>query len=382
MSERRVSRVEKRVEFPICTMAELILAVRGDANLSDKHKQEELSACRMLCKWTARETHQVMLDPQNVRLLLDVLRLNPPKDRSLGRCSNVPSLFRRALRRYRIGVCGPRLVSLAPAWSELFARVESHEAHRGCSRFARWCGNNGLAPTDVTKANADAYAKHLEMSSFGARAPRAAYTSLCRAWNRMVKTHPVVWPQVILEAGDRRKVDVLEPNLIDAGFREDLEQMLTCFSSPIRKPKGFRRAYEHSTVNEMRRIYYRLCSIALTKLEPTPRITCVADLFEQTVSEGIIEYYLERFGEKNTKSAAKYAHFLYVAAKYWVRLPKEHQVLSWLHECRGELQSGKQRGMVARNRAMIRKFEDEGRIAALMNQGQDAIEAFRRLPNP
>lgn len=49
----------------------------------------------------------------------------------------------------------------------------------------------------------------------------------------------------------------------------------------------------------------------------------------------ILAHYLERFGKDNTRSACKYAHHLYVAAKYWVHAPPEQ--LAELHRWRRNL---------------------------------------------
>jgi hypothetical protein len=82
--------------------------------------------------------------------------------------------------------------------------------------------------------------------------------------------------------------------------------------------EGFRRPYAPRTIEELRRILERLYTVAIRHHRPTPIIKSVADLVRVDVVHSILGHYLERFGTENTKSAGKYAHFLYVVAKYWL----------------------------------------------------------------
>ena len=154
--------------------------------------------------------------------------------------------------------------------------------------------------------------------------------------------------------------------------------MLARFSSKLDSVDGFRRPYEAKTIAELRRIMERLYTVAVQHHQPSPTLTSLADLVQLDVVRSILGYYLERFGSENTRSAGKYAHFLYVVAKYWVKVSEDD--LKALHKHRKVLKPPAT-GMTDKNRAMLRLFDDE-RIQGLLSQGQEALATFNRTKSP
>jgi integrase len=171
----------------------------------------------------------------------------------------------------------------------------------------------------------------------------------------------------------------LPDDQIDPRFRADLEVMLTRFSSRIDLVEGFRRPYEASTIAELRRILLRLYSVAVSQHCPTPIIRALRDLVRPEVVRSVLEYYLAHFGRENTKSAGKYAHYLYVVAKYWVKLAKRD--LKVLHRYRTNLKP-QHLGMTEKNRRTLRLFEDEARVERLLFQSDKALAVFNRSLQP
>jgi integrase len=155
--------------------------------------------------------------------------------------------------------------------------------------------------------------------------------------------------------------------------------MLARFGNQLDLPDGFTQPYEKSTCREMGRLYRRLYTVAVREHAPSPSIRSLADLVKIEVARSILEYYLERFGTENTQSAAKCAHFLYLAAKYWAKAPADE--LAQLREWRRTLKP-RATGMTAKNRAMLRQFEDAGRVDRLLDQGANARAVFTRLTRP
>jgi hypothetical protein len=182
-------------------------------------------------------------------------------------------------------------------------------------RLARWATIKGLDPGEMDQTVADQYAVDLAERMLTAR-PRQVFRDLCRDWNAAVARHPLLWPQVRLDAGDLRNLTVMPREQIDAGFRNDLEQMLDRFSNPLDLVEGFSKPYAPRTIDDLRGTLERLYSVAVRHHQPTPTIASLADLVRLDVVRSILGHYLERFGTANTKSAGRYAHFLFVVAKY------------------------------------------------------------------
>lgn len=155
--------------------------------------------------------------------------------------------------------------------------------------------------------------------------------------------------------------------------------MLSRFSSRLDLVEGFSRPYEDRTVAELRRVLLRLYAVAVGQHEPMPTISGLRDLVRPEVVRSVLEHYLARFGKENTKSAAKYAHFLYVVAKYWVKLTEPE--LEMPRGFRTKLKPPHP-GMTEKNRRTLRLFEDEVRIERLLFQSDKALAVFNRILQP
>ncbi|HVY43360.1 MAG TPA: tyrosine-type recombinase/integrase [Hyphomicrobiaceae bacterium] len=368
MSERKPSRDVAVNRLPLRTIADLRDAVARDLRFSPKQRQAYRSALNSICAWSDKNCADVAADVKAVRQIL--AQLNPTAcGVSKGRFCNVRSLAQRVFHAYQTDLIDTRRTPLMPEWQALFDAISDAPHKRGLGRLARWASGNGILPSHVDQTVAGRYAVDLAERMLVGR-PRAAFTSMCRSWNRVAAQYPEIWPQVRLDAGDRRRAYTLPPERIDAGFSCDLEAMLARFSDRLHLPDGFTRPYEASTCDEMRRIYRRLYTVGVREHQPQPRITSLADLVRVEIAHTILAHYLNRFGQHNTKSACRYAHFLYLAAKYWVRVPADQ--LTKLHKWRRDLKPPAT-GMTPKNRAMLRQFESEERVDRLLAQGAEAL---------
>lgn len=377
MSDRKPSRGDIVSRLPIETLADLRDAIAADPVLGPRQKEARRSALQTFCKkWLRKEPAAVPADFRAVKR--ELARLRPTlNDVSEGRFANVASLINRSFLSFRKDLIDTRKTTLLPAWRRLFSEVGGTTLRYACSRFARWCSVNNIQPAQVDQAVADRYAADLAERMLAAK-PRQAYVSMCRGWNAAAEGHPLLWPQVRLDPGDRRKAYILPREQIDAGFHADLEHMLARFCSKLDPIEGFRKPYEPGTINELRRILQRLYTVAVTHHCPTPTIAALADLVSLDVVRSILGYYIERFGNENTRSAGKYAHFLYVVAKYWVKATEAD--LDILQRFRTTLKPPAA-GMTEKNRAVLRLFDDE-RIDRLLYQGANAFAEFNRLAQP
>jgi integrase len=292
------------------------------------------------------------------------------------RFTRVKSLINRSFFAYRRDLIDTRKARFDPEWEGLFAAMTERTA-RACRRFARWCTLKNLKPGQVNQAVADQYAADLCQRMAAAR-PRQVYRDLCRDWNAAAARHAVVWPQVRLKAGDRRNITVMPREQIDADYRADQEDMLARFGSKLNLVGGLRKPYAPRSIEELRRVLERLYTVALRHHRPMPRIKSLADLVRVDVVRSILGHYLDRFGTENTKSVGKYAHFLFIVAKYWVKAPQAD--LEVLRKHRTVLKPPAT-GMTDKNRAMLRLFDGE-RIKRLLGQGEEAVATFRRTKRP
>jgi integrase len=357
-------------------MGDLLNAIAVDPVIGPREKEARRSAIRTLGRWLHQDIEDV---PADYRLIKrELTRLNPVRcGVSNGRFANVRSLINRSFLAFRKDLVDTRKVVLLPEWAGLFAAVADPSLKHACGRFARWCSSNKILPAEVDQGVADRYEQDLGKRLVAAR-PRQAYVGMCRSWNNARARRPALWPQVRLDAGDRRNITTMRREQVEADYLADQEEMLSRFGSKLNRVKGFDRPYAPRTIEELRRILERLYTVAIRHHRPTPIIKSLADLVRVDVVRSILGHYLERFGTENTKSACKYAHFLYVVAKYWVKAPRAD--LEVLREHRTVLKPPRT-GMADKNRAMLRLFDDP-RIQLLLSQGQDALATFNKTKSP
>jgi integrase len=393
MSDRNASRVVKITRFPIATMADVLMAIGSDPDIGPRQREARRSAVKTFCRWLdkADREAEVSAELRTVRRQMATLipaqcttRCRSGKTRpvSKGRRANVFSLLTRTLLALRADLVDTRRTPLLPEWDSLFAAIGDPTLRRSCGRFGRWCSAKGTLPAQVTQQHAEAFAAELADLLPSSRA-RQAFVGLCRAWNRAAAEYPLLWPQVRLEPGDRRRAYVMPRDQIDPQFLADLEHMLQRFGSWLDLPDGLKKPFARRTLTELRRILLRLYTVALRHHRPTPDIRGLADLVRPAIVRSVLGYYLDRFGvtdPENTKSAAKYAHFLYLVAKCWAGAPPE--TIKFLYNKRATLTPKRKKGMAEKNRRTLHYFKDEARSERLLLQGEKALAVFLRLTRP
>jgi integrase len=367
-------------------------AISVDPLLSPRKKGARRTAIKTLCRGLRSSPEMITLSqlkraigscPMSERTSIGG-RLLSERALAPGDCGvsyrtfeNVKAYARQALAPFRKGLISTRGVEMSEDWAALFRDAGDKTLLISCGRFARWATLNRIIPSAVDQVVADKYAADLGVS-LETRNARQAFTSFCRGWNGAVATHDK-WPKLTINIGDRRRVYALDASSIDEGFLQDLERMLVAFGSKLKLPAGMDSPFEESTIREIKRIFYRLYSVAVSKVEPARKVSSMADLVRTDVVEAILSVYLEQFGEENTKSANKYAHYLYVAAKYWVKAPAPD--IEELHRFR-KVTKIKSAGMTEKNRAMLRHFEDEEYADRLLNQGAEHLRRFLKIKGP
>ena len=359
------------------SITDLIATVAADPTLGPRQRQARLSALKSLCKWRGKEPADAPADYRTVKH--ELARLNAAQcGVSKGRFDNVRSLVNRIFLVYGADLIDTRKIQLLPEWERLFTAVGKQWLRPECGRLGRWCSAKNILPSQVDQAVADRYSMDLAERTCAAR-PRKAYVAMCRAWNRAAEQQPALWPQVRLDPGDQRGFYRTPWEQAHAGFRTDVEGMLAGFGSRLNLVDGFKQPYAPSSVEELRSVLARLYTVAATHHRPAMAITSLAELVSVEVVRSILEFYLARFGVDNTKTAGRCAHYLYVIAKYWVRVPDDH--LKILAKHRATL-AQPMNGMTQKNRAMLRRFNDEARVDRLLTQGEQALAAFNKIRRP
>jgi integrase len=372
MSQHKLSRTDFASRQSVPFASDLLAQIATDSKLTHRQIVDRSSAIRCLCKALGKAPDCTPI----FALKNGAASLSPAQCGVSQRTfENYQSQVRQALFGISPNLLNTRAIKMAPEWQQLFDVVDDPHVKKGCGRFARWATRHGILPFSVDQASADRYAADL-IDRLLSRSSRQPVISFCKSWNEAMKRFPDAWPKQRLDPGDRRQTYALPIANVDQCFVDDMDKMLAAFGNPLALPNGFDAPYAKSTLIEMRRIYVRMYSIAVSG---GCSVASLSDMVAAPVAELILQHYLEKFSKENTKSAHKYAHFLYIAAKFWVR--SEPEALKTLHRYRKNTKP-KNTGMTASNRAMVRFFEDDKLVAKLLHQGEKAIEKFKRLKQP
>jgi hypothetical protein len=130
------------------TLADVVAAI-GQADLSDRRRQELISAVRTAARALGRRVEELPADP---RLLANrlaevahiTLGLSP------GRWANVKSLLRAAMSLVCDMSPGRQLTPLSPSWQMLWERLPTRLQKTRLSRFMHFASAAGIDPKTVT----------------------------------------------------------------------------------------------------------------------------------------------------------------------------------------------------------------------------------------
>lgn len=375
MSDRQLSRAGPIFRLPLNTAEDLKEAVRSDQTLGKRKKEARIYGINVICGGIGQQPAAVPI----ARLRKAAREINPANcGVSFRTLQNCLSQVRRALTAYRADVIDTRSVRLDADWQNLINRTGDASVGKSCSRFARWATEMGLAPMAIDTTTAQRYFADLQ-SRMETRCARRSYLTFCRGWNRAAATFPQIWPQITFTPDNRRKVYALASAEVASSFLIDLEAMLDAFSSRLKLPKGWTSPFEPRTIAELRRIVLRLYTVAVKLKSPPVEITSLADLVRVDTAEGILDHYLTWPEEKGLKSAHKYAHFLLLIARYWVKAPTSD--LEELAQFRRSTMS-RAKGMTEKNQATMRHFNDYRVVGKLLEQGRHALRKFKACHRP
>src|SRR5258708_4185545 len=174
------------------TLAEVRDQILADESLASRRRQDISSALRTVAQVLNRRleeipAHPLYLREQFAQVMPARAGLSEPRWR------NAVSLTRTALKQVGLAfVPGRYSESLAPAWADLFSHLNGRREQYGLSRFARYCGVQGIEPGAVDDQVLGQFLKDLESGIVNK--PRTIHRTPCRLWNQVAASIPS-WPQ-------------------------------------------------------------------------------------------------------------------------------------------------------------------------------------------
>lgn len=355
------------------TLADVIAQLEADQSLAAPRKREMLSALRSICRILTAASQPLSAEPRLLRQHLDGVS-HMSAGLSRGRWNNIRSLTLAALKHagVRTMVRGRRQ-PLALAWQALRVQLPDKRFEYGLSRFMGFCTLHRIAPENVDATVLKRFELEIENYSL-AKKPEQIYRATCVLWNKATKAVPG-WPDVEAPVPNRTRRYSLAWTDFPASFRTDVEAYLTPRGDPDPFAADYAPPLSPATIEARRPQLLQLATAVVKSGHPAERITGLAALVEPANAETALRFFWERAKHEKKESLYNHAVLLRGIARHWVKQSDDdREALESL--CRNL--AVKKSGMTAKNRELLRKFDDLANVDALLGLPDRIVKAVRR----
>jgi site-specific recombinase XerD len=376
MSNRTLSR--KPVDAPgQLSLFDLLHKITADDTIAPRRRQDVLSALRTLARVLGKPLAEC---PAHPGFLADRLKGFSPASANLspGRWSNTLSLTRFALKQAGVlTVPGRYREPLKPAWAALLAPVRQPRICYGLSRFARYCGANGVDPLDVNDAQMTQFLEDLSEAGL-TNSPRNIHRMTCWLWNKAVPTIPG-WPQRVLTVPDYRKHYALPWHAFPASLKADVDAYLDRLAGKDVLAEGYFRPLRPTSIENRLKLLRAFASALVHHGYDPHSLKMLSDLVPVDVLKHGLRVVLDRADGKKTAYVHEVAYVLTAVAQYWVEVEPQH--LQQLKELCKRL-NPRRGGMTEKNRQRLRQFDDPENVGALLALPAKLLMEARRADEP
>ena len=252
---------------------------------------------------------------------------------------------------------------LAPEWELLYRQLPDKRFRNGLSRFIHYANRRQVEPSQVDQALLDRFVADLEASGEVAQVTRR-HRDTAVLWNRAVRRLPG-WPQILLaEPSVNRANKHLPWAAFSPEFRRDVERYLQWlggadFLAEDAPPKGCRP----STLKTRREQLRIAASSLVASGVAVDEITGLRCLVDPAKSRALLTHMVvANAGVKSTYIRGVATSL--VALARWCKV--DAKVLDAIKRLRSRL-GAVPSGLTEKNRALLRGFEDERKLHALLS---------------
>lgn len=335
------------------TLADVIAAVDLIENLSPGRRGDLKTACRRIAKVLGRAPEGIPLDLATLReMLADIQPVR--HDMTAKRWSTIRSDFLGALRLTGLAesVRTSKAV-LSPKWAAILESTQFNHYRTHLSRFARYCSQENIEPTQVNDQVLEQFATALTTATL-VRKPGYIIRNTARCWNAVRQTQQV--GEALTVQSNR-----LPPTRISlaslptsfvvdlANWRDSLEAKDPFADDARNKP------LRSVTVNGyMDKILSAVTAAVAGGVDPNTVIS-LARLVEPEVFTVILRHRHTMDKGRPGSQTQGIATILLIVAKKWCKAPQEQ--IDKLKKLRAKLPPLRP-GMTDKNRRLLNDFED------------------------
>ena len=348
-------------EHPSLSLADVLARVEADPALTPRSRADMLSALRTLRRVLGLSLAAVPADPALLRRhLADACPARVGV--SAHRWHNIRSLTLKALGRAGVPTLPGRSGdALTGAWEQLSCLLPDPGTRYRLSRFMRHCSARSIEPAQVDAAAFAGFRQALRAMSLNAK-PDALHRAACLAWNGATERTPG-WPGQAVPVPSFSRRYALDWDSFPAAFGTDCRAFLDHGANQDPFADDYAPSVKLSTVAMRRKQILQLASVLVLAGTPVQGITGLACLVAPDNARLALRFLRDRAGGRESKYLHQQALLLKTVARHWVKAPARDVDL--LRQFAARL-APRQVGMVERNRAKLRQFDDPGNVGRLL----------------
>ena len=276
---------------------------------------------------------------------------------SKGSFANLKSRVRAAFRLGRGNIkLGKSWERLSVPWAEMYAALDE-KTRRKLSRLFHYASRERLQPSDVDDELMALFTAHVRDEA-GALNWEEVNRDTIRNWNHALATGPFEGLKRLTPPDPKRTAYWIAEEGWPASLREDVGRFFADLEKPpIFTDKRF-RVLKATTVGQYRATVATLIGAAVGRGVPLSSVVALSDLVKPDTVNRALMFLVDRHGGQVTRQMGTLAARARVIAE-WCGVPEsELQQLRGI--CRSvDEQSGKKRGMVDKNRALLDRLDDQ-----------------------
>lgn len=359
------------------SLLDLLDKIAADAAITAKRRQDISSALRTMGKILGKPLAECPAHPGFLSARLKGF-FPAMADLSPARWRNTQSLTRFALKQAGLlQVPGRYREPLTPAWAALFALITDQRTRSGLSRFARYCGANGIDPQEVDDALMTRFLEDLGNAALIDK-PRKIHRMSCALWNKAASAIPG-WPQRVLTVPDYRKHYALPWPSFPGSLKADVDAYLDRLAGKDVLADTYFRPLRPVSIENRRKLLRAYVSALVHHGYDPQSLQTLRDVVPVDVLKHGLRVFLDRADGKKTAHVHEVAYVLTAVARYWVKV--DPQQLEQLKELCKRLKSRRD-GMTDKNRLRLRQFDDPENVQRLLALPAKLLADARRAGKP
>lgn len=357
------------------TLQDVLDGVASDVSLTERRRQDLCSALRQVARVLGQPLNELPAHPGYLRQRLATVS-PAAASMSTRRWINVVSLLRSGLKQAGLStVPGRYLVAMTPAWDRLWQSINDRATRNALSRLARYCSSQGIAPDDVDDAVMERFRAAITDEGI-VRNPREVHRVACNAWNRVRQSREM---ELDVTVPSYRTSYTLAWPVFPVSLKQEVDRYLERLAgTDLLDELDFRPLRASSIAMRERQLRQFVSALAHRGHDPQS-LRGLADLVGIDTFKDGLRFLLERAGNQKSRSVHNLACALTAMARYQVKVDAEHR--DRLRGICRQLDPG-DRGLTEKNRKLLRQFDDERNVAALLLLPDRLIAEARRNKQP